>query len=382
MQNAFSRSFIAAVCVFQVLGCASDGDEEVIYVAPLPEIENQIEIDKLWSYRSDADEEIFSKITPSIAYGKVFVASIDGEVVALDRDSGDEVWEVDVESPLSGGVAAGNGIIIVTSEDAEVIALEEATGKELWRNLVSSEVLAPAGIGENMVVVNTVDGKLFALSAESGKRAWFYDRNVPVLSLRGTASAQIDRGAAVTGFANGKIAAFLIEKGALIWEKRVASPTGRSELARMVDVDANPIIYGDRVYAASYNGNILALELRSGEVIWQRELSTYQNLSVDISNVFATDQLSHVKAMNRLNGATLWIQDQLENRQVTGAGITDKALVVGDFEGYLHFIDKENGKFVGQVLMDSSGIGVQPLVDNGVIYAFSKDGLVTAYRVQ
>lgn len=373
--------FIILLACASLFACASD-DEEVVIASPLVDFTPSKNIKRNWSYSVEGVGDLHNNITPAIEYGKVFLPSGDGRVVALDKNTGKKIWEVDLNTQISGAIGVGNGVVAVGSLDAEVFVLEEKTGKRLWKAAVSSEVIAPPTVGENVVIVNAIDGKLFCLELKTGKRRWFYDRSVPVLTLRGTGSSQISRGAAVAGFANGKVAAFVIENGGLIWEKRVASPSGRSELDRMIDIDSTPMVFGDAVYAASYNGNIVALSLRSGDVMWQRELSTHQNISVTSTAVFASNYVSHVKAMNRTNGAALWTQNALGNRNITGPTVFKDTVVVGDFEGYLHFMDSGNGRFVARIQQDDAGFLVPPVAEGNTLYALTRDGTLNAYSLQ
>ena len=378
--QTLNRLLILLLCA-SLFACASD-DEEVVVASPLVDFTPTKNIKKNWSYSVKGVGDLHNNIVPAVQYGKVFLPSGDGRIVALNEKTGKKIWEADLDANISGAIGVGNGVVAVGTLDAEVIVLDEKTGKRLWKARVSSEVTAPPTVGDNTVIVNAIDGKLFCLELKSGKRRWFYDRSVPVLTLRGTGSSQIARGAAVAGFANGKVAAFVIESGGLIWEKRVASPSGRSELDRMIDIDSTPVIFGDTVYAASYNGNIVALSLPSGDVLWQRELSTYQNISVTSTSVYASNYVSHVKAMSRSNGAAMWTQNALANRNITGPTVFKGTVVVGDFEGYLHFLDGSNGRFVARIQQDDAGFLVAPVVAGETLYALSRDGTLNAYSIQ
>lgn len=366
-----------------ISGCSwfgDDDDENAFKPAELQEIKNQFTAKANWSAQvGDGVGEFYNKLAPVGYGGKLYAADSQGLIKAFDAASGKELWKTDVGSELFGGVAAGNGLIAVGSTDAEVIVLDAATGTEKWRNLVSSEIVAAPAISGNFVLSRTIDGKLFAMDANSGHRVWLYDRTVPALTLRGTSSISIARGAVVTGFANGKVAVFILETGQVVWEKRVAKSSGRSELDRVVDADATPVLLGDVVYAVTFNGNIGAFNLQDGEVLWQRELSTYQNMSISGQLISVTDSSSIVKALDRRTGATIWTQSALENRRLTASVVFGDYMVAGDFEGYLHWFDRDTGRLVSRNSIGGGGIVADPVVVGDKMYIYTRDGKLYSF---
>jgi outer membrane protein assembly factor BamB len=383
------RPLLSGLVLAALLAACATDDEDEIVIAPVPDIEAQFKPEMVWSKTvtttigedvSNALGDFWHVIWPwSDAPGKdrpvegilapdlypvvyeqrIYVANGEGLLVALDRN-GDELWRYWVGDRLSGGMSAGSGLLVVGTPEGEVLALDAATGVEKWRNFVSSEVISPPAIGENLIVVRTVDGKLFALDVDTGERKWFSDRNVPLLTQRGTSSPLIGGGITVAGFDNGKVAAFRLDNGQPLWEKRVGQPTGRSEIERIADVDTNPVVFGSVMYAASVNGSIIAVDLRNGETLWQRELSTYRNLAIDAEMLFASNAQGHLVALDRRNGFVVWTQKALENRQLSAPALIGDFVVVGDMEGYLHFMKRDDGSFVAQTSVDSDGLQTQP----------------------
>ena len=375
---------VIALNVLLVSGCSwFDGDEEdnIFQPAPLPDITKKFSVKETWSSQvGEGVGDYYNKLSPISYDGKVIAADINGLVSAFDIATGKVIWKTEVGSELFGGVAAGSGIIAVGSTEAEVIILDAKTGAEKWRNLVSSEIVSAPGIGDGKVVVRTVDGKLFALNAKTGLREWTYDRTVPALTIRGTSSLSLERGVAVTGFANGKIVLFAMNNGRPIWEKRVTNPSGSSELDRMVDADATPVIFGDVVYAVTFNGNIAAFNVKDGTVAWQRELSSYQNMSVGGQIISVTDSRSNVKALDRRTGGTLWTQSSLVDRRLTATIAFGDYLVAGDYEGYIHWFDRSNGRLVSRNSLGGGGIVADPVVVGGIMYIYTRDGSLYSFN--
>ncbi len=378
MRLFYTRIFTLGLLVMGLLlsSCSSVDDEDAsLLPSPLPDFETTLKIKPLWSVGTSASiKGAFSRIQPAIAYDKVYVVGSSGIVEARAIETGKKIWSTETGAFIESGVAAASNIVVVGSEEGEVIALDAKTGKELWRNLVSSEILSPAAIGEGFVVVRTVDGKLFGLDAKLGERKWFFDRNVPILTLRGTSSPIISRGAVVAGFDNGKVALFLLENGKPIWEKRIAQSAGRSELERIVDMDAKPLLVGDSLYAVTYNGNIASINVRTGQVNWQREMSSFQNISTDGLRLYITTADDEVKALSINGGATFWTQKSLLNRKLSAPVVAGDYVVVTDFEGYIHWMSVKDGHFVKRQHLTSSGISGNPVVKGRYLAIQGRDG--------
>jgi len=358
-------------------GCSEDDDPYA--PAPLPDIENQFEPKVLW--QTDVGEgmlETTGRLVPTYAYGKIYIADAAGTIATVDPDSGKTLWKRETGLEIGGGPGVGSGHIAVGTHQGELVLFDAESGEEKWRRMVTSEVVSVPAIGDGHVVVRTVDGRIFAFDLESGEQKWFYDQIMPSLTLRGESSPIIHAGGAIAGFSNGKLGVFILENGQMAWEKRIATAVGRSEIQRLTDIDVKPVVVGATVYVGSFNGNIASIDLRSGDVNWQRELSTYQELNVDELILLVTHENSYVSAFNRTNGVPLWTQKQLTYRQLTmPVGLGD-SIVVGDFEGYLHFMARKDGRLQAQIHLDSSGFSQPPLkLDDKVIF-YSNDGTLYA----
>ena len=359
------------------------GDDNEVVIEPLVEIEQAIDIKKIWSTRvGDGTDGFYLKLSPVAGEGVIFAAERDGEVIALEIESGKQHWKTKTKKPLSGGPGHGEGRVLVGTRDGEVIALSDEDGEILWTTQVSSEVLAAPKADLGVVVVRTVDGKAYGLDASSGQRLWVYERAVPLLTLRGTSAPQLADGLAIIGFDGGILAALDITNGSLVWEKRIALPTGRSTLDRMVDIDAEPLILDDVVHVATFQGRVAVVDLQTGNIGWVRDLSSHAGLGVDVDNVYLTDEQSEIWALERYSGNSVWKQEQLKSRALTAPVSFGDYLVVGDFEGYLHWLNREDGTQAGRVRLDKSQILTTPFVVNDTLYAYSTDGTLAAYSVQ
>lgn len=321
----------------------------------------------------------YVNLRPGVGAGAVFAADRRGLVEAHDRATGSELWSVELELPLSSGPAVGREVIVLASINGDVVALSQKDGSIVWRATVSSEVLAFPAIARGLVVIRSNDGHINALDEKTGARLWYHERSVPPLAVRSRGAPAITSEFVLDGYASGKLLALQIQDGKQAWESVVAMPRGRSEIERLVDVDSTPILRGDTIYVSGYQGGVAALSVKDGEVMWRREnLSTASGLTADRKSLYLTDGVSDVWRLDVNSGADLWKQTALHQRRLTAPVPVKEYLVVGDLEGYLHFLSKDDGSLVARVQIADKPIDAPPVVVDDVVYAQSADGVVVA----
>jgi outer membrane protein assembly factor BamB len=358
------------------------GEDNANPPAPLVEIEAPIPLEKLWDTSVGVgDDEQFINLVPAIDGDQLFIADRQGRVVALDVETGKQRWSVKTDVAVSAGPGVGEGLVLVGTSNAEVLALSAVDGTELWKADVSSEVLAVPQIDLDKVIVQTVDGNVTALDAEDGEQLWINDRSIPVLTLRGTSTPAVQHGLVVVGYANGKLAALSAEQGFEVWETSISIPKGSSEIDRMVDIDGDPIIVGGAVYVTTYQGRVAVVDIQNGNPGWTMDMSSSVGLGVDFSQVYVTDDKSHVWALSRSTGASEWKQEELDNRGLTAPEPYEDYILLGDIEGYVHLLSRYDGHVAARVKIDGRGISARPLVRDGVFYVYGNSGKLAAYRL-
>lgn len=377
MKKMFNKVLLSAAVLGLLAGCA--GEEENIIMAPLPTVTSEFTPQTLWSSSvGNGVGHYFSKLMPEYAYDKVFVASRDGEVKALDPETGKQIWRVnlrqDVPARLSGGLVAAYGQLFIGSENGEVIALDAESGELSWRTNVEGEVLASVAADNSFIIVNSSRGVLVALDSSSGEQKWSISTEVPSLTLRGDSRPVTASGGVFWGTPSGRLAAAIIERGQLIWQLPVGQPRGATEIDRLVDVDAAPLIIGANLYTIGFNGQLISIDLRSGNAIWKRNYSSTTEMTSDGSRLFLVTDKDHIVAVDARSGTELWSNKQLQHRLLTAPKIIDDYIVVGDSEGYLHWLDRDSGEFVAQQLINSSGFAVGPLVLEDGYLVITRDG--------
>ena len=363
------------------IGPFSGEDSNIVPPEPLTEIEPSIEIVAIWDKNIGASAgERYLRLRPAVMGDKVFAAERDGDVTAINIESGETLWETATDTAISGGPGVGDNLVVIGTSDGEVVALNAETGQEAWRKRVSSEVLAAPAIGSGIVVIRTQDGKVSGFTVKEGSRLWTYDRAVPALSLRGTSSPVIADNSVLAGFDSGLLVALALADGQLLWETRVATPSGRSELERLVDIDADPVVDGDIAYVVTFQGRVAAIDRFSGKVEWRRDMSSHAGIGLSRSNLFVTNDESQVWAINRDNSASVWRQDKLAHRALTPPTVFGEHVVVGDYEGYVHFLDRRDGRIAARRKVDGDGLATAPVRVGDLLLIYGRGGTLTALR--
>ena len=365
-------------------GCAmfGGGDEDPIEPpAELVDFDATLEVRRLWSARVGGDSErLRLGLSPATDGVRIYAGSYDGRVGAFDAISGDRVWAADTDLPLAAGPGYGGGIIVFGTTDGDLIALTAEAGEELWRQNVGSEVLASPAIGSDVVIVRSVDGRLRGFSVTDGRALWSVEQTVPALTTRGNTAPYIAGTVVVTGFDNGRLGAYDISSGDALWEVAVAIPTGRTELDRLVDMSAGLQVVGNDVYAVGL-GRAVGIALETGLVLWQQEISSFAGLGADFNNVYVTNELSEVVALDRGAGTPRWSQDALRLRDLTAPTRFGRTIVVGDLEGYVHWLSPDDGSFLARERVSSQRIAAAPLVVGENLFTQSEDGTLAAYTI-
>lgn len=386
---ALIRLLLVLSLLLGAAGCSTvkgwfdlDDDEDATEPAALEDFDAAVRIRKLWSVGvGNGQGKGLYRLQPVIDGDRIFAAAANGDVRAVERSSGRTLWKTEVEADLSGGVGYYDGSLFLGSSDGYAIRLDASSGEELWSTRLQGEVLAPPQAQGDRVVVQTYDGRLQGLDLDTGEKIWAFDSNVPVLTIRGTSTPLLVDGIVFAAFASGRVLAFNADSGALIWEVRVAIPQGRSEIERIVDVDGTMALVGGELYAASYQGRVVAIDVASGRKIWQRDLSSFSGVALGFGNVYVADAEGTVSAYLRSGQGLRWEQPVLAYRGLSRPTVVSSYVAVGDFEGYVHILSQVDGAIVGRVKADGDGVRADMLADGNVLYVFGNSGKLIAYEI-
>lgn len=383
-----SRNFwqfpATALLAALVLGaCASKDIDPDELPAELVGFDSTLRVDRVWSRSvGKGTDRLRLALRPATDGANIYAAAHDGRIMAFERSSGRREWSADTKMPLSAGPATDGKIVVAGSSNGDIVTLSADTGEILWVIEVTSEVLAAPVISGDTIVVRTVNGKLAAFAADDGRQLWSIQQSMPRLSVRGTSAPVTTRNLVVSGFDNGRVSAFDLADGGVVWDVLLSPPSGRTELERLVDVNSPVQVAGTDVYAVSYQGQLGSIAMESGQLIWTRDLSSHSGLAVDLSNIFVTNTRSELLSLSRASGRERWRREELRNRDVTGPAIFGQSVVVGDFEGYLHWFDVATGELQARVRAGSDRITSQPLAVDDTLYVITDGGTLYAFRLR
>jgi outer membrane protein assembly factor BamB len=366
---------------FVALLAACSKEKDVEPPAELVDFQALFKVDRAWSVGMGGGDEVMRlALSPAVEGEVAYLAGQDGNVAAVDVASGRSKWRTDLDMRLSAGPGVGGGLVVVGSPEGEVVALDAVTGTQRWRVRINGEVLARPAVAGPMVVVRTVDGRVRGLSAQDGKEAWNYEQPVPRLSLRGSAPPVVSGDAVICAFDNGKVAALELADGDMLWSATVSPPRGRTELERLVDIDSPVQVAGEDVFAVGFQGRLAMIARSSGQIWWARDLSSHRGLAVGTDTLFVSTAEGAVVALSRRDGTEQWRQEALRLRGLTTPAVDGDAIVVGDFEGYLHWLDPQSGALLARTRAGSDRISNAPLAASGLVLVQDDGGTVYAFR--
>jgi outer membrane protein assembly factor BamB len=380
--RALARPAALAALVV-IAACSKDKNvDQPAKLTPLPH--PSVRVTHLWGHNMGDKKAAVLRLgqSLSITNNRVYAAGHKGEVLALDLTNGHVLWHAKTGAPLSGGTASSPELLVVGASDGQLFAFDPSNGHSRWKVRLNGEVLAPAAISAKLIAVRTVDGKLHALSPEDGHELWTTEQQVPRLSLRGTASPVINGDLVLCGFDNGKVMAVSAGDGSVQWEATVTPPHGRTELERLDDIDSPVRVAGRDVYAVGFQGKVAMLAIDTGQVWWSHEDSSYRGLTLDEDTLYVSDSDGVVAALKARTGAEVWQQKALLHRGLSPIAVMDDSIVTGDFQGYLHWLDKASGALAARVATGGARISTQPLVVGDIVVVVNDRGQINAYRAK
>ena len=352
-------------------GCSSDappeweGKDGKLEPAELVKFAEAAKFEVRWhSNVGDAGENL---LQPALTQDAVYGVSGKGRLTRLDRVTGKRVWRIETGIAVSGGVGSGAGLVLIGGEKGDVLAYGE-DGKLRWKSKMSSVVLSVSQVSDGMVMVRSGDGRIAGLSATDGKRVWLHERSTPALVVRSHAGVTIHRGVAYAGFAGGKLAAISIKDGSVLWEAAVSQPRGNTELERISDITSDPAVDGEQVCAIAFQGRVACFEPVQGNPLWNRDISSDKGMKLLRKFLYLSDAKGSVYALDKTTGSTAWKNDQLSMRDTVTPIAMGDFVMVGDFEGYLHGLSREDGSFAARIKLDGGAIKATPLeLDKGLL---------------
>ncbi len=356
---------------------------------PQPTFTPTLKVTQMWEVTvGDGAGSSGIRMRPVVSDGVVYAASPDGTLAAYTLTNGEQIWSTSHHwfgqrnLHYSGGPAVVGNLLVIGSQKGHIYAYAAKTGKRLWTAPVSSEVITPPVIVGRHVFVRSNDGHVYAFNASDGKQLWLYDRSdVPLLSLRGNGGLLAVGGAVIFGSDDGKLIAISQKNGSNLWQIPVATGTGRSDIQKLDDSDGQVEFDNGVLYVDAYHGNLLAIQAKSGRVLWSRPLSSYTGVAVADTQVIAVDDHFNIWALDQSNGGDLWKQDALQWHWLAAPAIQKSYVVLGGLKGYVYWLDVSNGKFAASEQLSSDPIRSRPVVVGDIVLVEDVSGHLAAYRI-
>ena len=347
--------------------------------APLVDFKQTMNVRTVWTVSVGSSGEF--TFAPVLAGDSLYAASADGAIVRVNPNNGRQIWRINADTRLTAGVGSDGNTVVVAGEKGVVLAFD-ANGKQRWKIQAPTEVLSTPVVGQGLVLVRTIDNRITAYDVDSGNRRWFIQRTAPALTLRNAPGIAIAGPVAYAAMPGGKLMTIVLNNGTPAWEMSVSDPRGATELERIADTSGIPALIGRDVCTASYQGKVACFDAISGAPRWSKELSSDVGVAVDERFVFAADEHGVVSAFTRDSGASVWRNKQLANRRLSAPVSFGRAVAVGDGEGYIHFLSREDGAFLARVATDGSAISAAPVVAGSYAVFQTKSGQVVALATE
>lgn len=380
---------VSLLTIILLISCSIKKD--YIVISPLPKVNNNFIPSIIWHYSiGDSSVEYYSQLSPAYDDSVVYAANRKGIIKAIDANSAKEFWSIDLSqqvgffmtnSPalLSGGLTISRDKLYVGTETGKVIALNKTNGEIKWKMDVAGEAISRPVVSDGLVLIHTSNGMLQALDVQTGQRKWTTNLATSALLIRGKSAPAITHGIAIVGSAGGQISAVALTQGQIIWQQNISQiQHGTTEIDRLHDVNITPVIdtHSSIIFAIAYNGDLVAMDMRSRKILWKHAIGSVNDIIITNNILYLIDQNDQILAIRKNDGVILWTQDALLHRNLTAPIIYDGYLVVGDGEGYLHWLDSQDGQFVSQNKVNSSGLCSRPLIANDKLLIQAKDGTI------
>jgi len=396
--HRFLPVILFMVVTVLVSSCASS-PSPVLPPVKLQDIKADFFVDESWFIQvGEGVSDSYSLLQPVFYKGAIYTVDYNGRLSVVNPLSGDVQWSKQLAYSVSAGLTRVENMLLLVTTNGEVVAIDIRTAKEIWKTQVSSEVFSRPIRAKGLVIVKSVDGKITALDLKTGNSKWIYDRPTPALTLRGNSRPVVYEDTIIAGLDNGKLVGLSNDTGQVIWNLTVAEPKGRTEIERLIDIDATPVINGEYLYVVAYQGKIASIHIPSGKLVWTRDFSSYSDISFDSSRILISDSDSNVWALDKKTGATLWKQDKLQRRAVTAPVIYKNSVIVGDFNGFVHWLNIDDGHIEARFRIGEGGDSIEtaddflyhkaknilfaPLIINDIIFVFDRYGHISRLTIR
>nr|WP_058462772.1 outer membrane protein assembly factor BamB [Legionella adelaidensis] len=350
--------------------------------AALKPVESKLSLSEKWSVPvgKASKSATYLKLKPEISGDIIYTADTSGLIKATNKNNGHTLWSQNLNDTIISGPSLGQGYLAVGTDSSSLVLLNQKNGEKVWQVKVAGDILSKPVIYNGKVIAKTINGKLYAFNAKTGEKLWTADHGAPNLILKASSSPVIVDKVALVGFSDGKLDAVELESGAVEWQRSIAFASGPSDVERLVDIDADPIVRGNVAYLATYQGYIGALSLNDGQFIWRKPASTYKNLAMDEHTLYITDSDDIVWAFDKQSGNVKWKQIAFKARGLTEPVLMGDKIIIGDKTGFLHVLSNQDGEVLARSKVNGP-IDIAPTVQGKSLYVMTTNGQLNRLTV-
>lgn len=356
-----------------LVACSSTSSQ--LQPQALPQPSGQLKVSRAWTLQL---AEFSAPMQAAVHGSRVILAGAQGLVAEIDADTGREIWRLQLADRLQAGVGSDGRRQAVVSADNQLIVLE--SGRELWRQRLSAQVFTAPLVAGERVFVQTADRNVQAFDGASGQRLWAQQRNSDPLVLR-QAGVLLAVGDSLITSQGGRLVALQPLTGQIQWDVTVGTSRGTNEVERLVDLVAGAYRQDRVLCVRAFQVAVACIDAARGQTLWTRPAQGHQGLDGDAQRVFGVESDGRLRAWNRQDGQLLWSEDRYRFRQLHAATVWRDALVIGDAQGGLHLLSRDQGETLQRLTTDNSAVVLRPVVAGQTLVTVNRSGLVTGWRI-
>ena len=343
------------------------------------QINEKFSFERRWSVNAFKSLPL-GKINIASDEDSIFIFDSKGEIKAFSNN-GKKIWSKKLDIEISSGITLGFKKLLLSTSNGDVYCVSKDSGDIIWKYSTSGEVLSPPATNGDIVAIQNIDGRVTAVDLDTGDFRWDYRSVIPNLTLRGTSEPTFYQGFLYIGFANGNLAKIAPRSGVTQWEIPITTSKETSEIGRIIDIDGNFVFSGGIVFVATFQGDVAALDTRTGRFIWKEKTSTANDLLYSRGKIILVDEKDQVLAYSQNSGNLEWFNKDFFLRKLTSPSSLKSLVVYGDFQGFLHALDISQGEQVARKRISRSKIISISTKDENVLTLDSK-GKLSLFTLQ
>jgi outer membrane assembly lipoprotein YfgL len=369
LPRLYAGVLVALLALLQA--CASSDKPKPMTLEPAPAL---AKVKEQWRFNLGATA---SPLEAHVVGTQVLLASSQGEIAALEAHSGKVVWRASLVQALSAGIGSDGDTAAVVTRENQLVVLRD--GNELWRQKMPSLTLTPPLVAGGRVFLQSADRTVSAFDASTGRKLWVQKRPGDALVL-GQAGVLMAVGDTLVSGQSGRLLGLNPQNGTTRWDAAVAVGRGVNEVERLVDMVSGVSRLNDNLCMRAFQSAVACVDTQLGRTLWTKTAAGSSGIAGNGTTIFGSEADGKVISWRRADGEKLWTSEKLRFRGLSSPVLFAGMVVVGDFEGFLHFLSVQNGSLLSRAATDGSAIALAPVVADETLVAVTSRGVVIGFR--